>query len=155
MDHVGWSYTAALSGLRSIGVYRPEGRKLEELLSVVPAVVHSGYVDALTLKGRRLPAVRMARGVLDDEIPMVLGALRYRLRIYGMARSFGAELFSDREIAERLGVEAWWWRDRFKDAYPNYTEDRIRSRMRAVTDAEGLFRSGVTTGLLEMVAVRW
>lgn len=155
MDHVGWSYSAALSGLRSIGVYEPEGRKLEELLTVVPPVVHSGYVDALSLKSKRLAAVRMARGVLPDEIPMVLGNLRYRLRLYGAARSLGAELFSDREIAERLGIESWWWKERFKDAYPNYTEDRIRRRLRSIAEAEGLFRQGVTVGLLETVAVRW
>jgi hypothetical protein len=155
MDHCGWSYTAALQGLKSMAVYEPYGRKLDEVLSVVPAVVHAGFVDALTLKGRRTAAVRMARGVLSEEIPMVLGAIRYRLRLYGAARSIGAELFSDRELAEKLGVEAWWWKERFKNAYPNYTEDRIRRRLNLIAEAEGLHRSGIGVGLLESVAVRW
>lgn len=155
MDHVGWDYAAALSGLKALQRFDTFGRRIEELLELVPPVVHSGYVDALTVKGARLAAVRMARGVLADEIPLVLGALRYRLRMYGAARAMGAELFSDREVAERLGVEAWWWRDRFKDAYPNYTEDRIRRRLSAVAEAEALHRQGITVGLLEAIAVRW
>lgn len=155
MDHVGWSYAAALQGLRSVAVFEPFGARLEHVLQVVPPVVHSGYVDALTLRRKRSAAVRMAAGVLPGEMPRVLGALRYRLRLYGAARAIGAELYGDRDLAEKLGVDVWWWRDRFKDAYPNYTENRIRRRLAAVAEAETMIRSGVTVGVLEAIAVKW
>lgn len=155
MDHVGWSYSAALQGLKSAGAYDPYGARLEQVLQLVPPVVHSGYVDALTLRRRRSEAVRMARGVLPGEMPKVLGALRYRLRLYGAARAIGAELYGDRELAEKLDIDAWWWRDRFKDSYPNYTEVRIRRRLAAVAEAEALVRQGVTVGVLEAIAVKW
>lgn len=155
MEHVGWSFAAALQGLKAMAVYEPSGWRLEALLELVPPVVHSGFVDALTLSvGRRGAAIRMAGGVTADEIPVVLGSLRYRLRLFGLARSFGAEIFPDREVAERLGLEPWQW-DRYKAAYPSYTEEKIRRRLAAISGAEALFRQGVTTGVLEQVAVVW
>ncbi len=155
MEHCGWSWLAALQGLRTVRAVFPEPVGLETLRAVVPAVVSEGYGDALAFRNSRREALGLAEGVLAGERLAALRLLRWRVRMFGLLRSIEAIRMSAREVNERTGLSVYQWNDRYRPAYAAYTNERIRRRLVLIQEGISAVESGVTVGVLELVAQGW
>lgn len=155
MDHVGWDWGAAVQGMRAVRAFDAERLTIAQIKALVPRQAAQGFADVLMRPGGRTEALRAAGGVLPTEIPKVLGLVRWYLRMFGRMRAMGAEIYTDRQVSEELGMDLWRYRQRFKDHYAAFTEERIRRRLELVAVAQRWISQGVTSGVLEFVVVKW
>lgn len=162
VEHVGWSYTAALQAAKTIRAYT-QGSSVGNSLqldwpvvsALVPARDGSGYADALVFGKGRKGAYTLSQGIVGAEVPKVLGLVRFYLRQFAKLRALEVERMSDKAVAEESGIHIWHWRQRYKPVYPSYTNERIRRRLAAVEEAIQAVRTGAKIGVLEVLIAEW
>jgi hypothetical protein len=125
-----------------------------QIMSLVAPVTGVNFVDALVF-GSRQKALAIAAQVPANELPRVLGLLRYHLRMFGALRALGAGAAPERELLARAGLDAWRWRTKYKPHFQFFTDERIRLRLIEVSRARAAHESGAEAGVLEVLALRW
>lgn len=155
MEQVGWSWVGALQAVRTIRSMTTEPISWPHISALVPRNVGAGYSDALVFGKGRSGALRLAEGVMESEVLRTLGLARYHLRKLAVLRAHDVERMGDRAAALAGRVHIWQYRTRYKPVYARYDNEKLRLRFEAVDQAFATARSGVTQGVLEVLAVRW
>lgn len=155
MEKLGWSWAAALQAVRTIQVMTDEPMTWERISALIPSQVGYGYSDALLFGRGRRGALRLSEGILESEVLRTLGLVRWNLQKFAFLRAIEAEKMSDREAALQAKLHIWRYRTKYKKAYPSYDNERLRLRFTALDEARMQARTGVTDGVLEVLALRW
>ena len=155
-EHCGWDYVTILQAAKTLRAYADEGPLDWRLVSaLIPPRAGFGYADALVFGSGRRSALRLAEGIQGAQVVRTLGLVRFYLRQFARLRAIRAENRSDRSVAEESGIHVWHWSQKYKPAYPRYTNDRIRIRLGLVGEKTRVAKAGITTGVLESLAVQW
>ena len=155
MEQVGWSWAAALQAVRTIRAVTDRRLSWPQISALVPRKVEYGYTEALVFQTGRRGALTLSEGVPENEVARVLGLINWHLERFAAMRALDVDRMSDREAALQTGIPIWQYRSKYKPVFASYTREKLRLRFTIVDEMRRQARTGLTTGVLETLAVRW
>ncbi len=155
MERVGWSWVAALQAVKIIQTMADgEPMGWDRISALVPEKVGYGYTERLVFGKGRKGALRLAEGVPASDVSRTLGLVGWHLQRFSALRAIRATMMSDRGASMEAKLTIWAYRDKYKGRYADYTPEKLRLRFTALDEAKVTART-TTTGVLEVLAVRW
>lgn len=113
----------------------------------------SSFAEAV-LRGKRPAALSAAAGLSNDEVGRAIYHLDGRLRLLADLHSAAAQRLDARDASRKLGIRAHT-RRQLGDLAERYGPERIASCRSVLAIADAAWRSGVTEGIPEVIAVLW
>jgi hypothetical protein len=96
----------------------------------------------------------LAAGLAPDEIGPAIGLLSSRLSVLAVLHDAGASRMSARDVSVKTGIGTYLQR-RYGQAARRYSPSRVASCQAVLAASEDAYRSGVTQGLPEFLALLW
>ena len=144
-----WEVRAVLAKVGLFG-----GCVSDEVLDLLCAELPGDFADRLIRKD--LPGSMLAAEVLDmASLGHTLGYLESRLNLLLVLHRASMDDVSCWEVAAKLGVPAFLAYKYFWVATAEYGESRVRKAWLALSAAEDSYRSGIITGVAEVLIVSW